>query len=107
MLHKFWKQQQSVAASGKLSIGGKFSVAVTNKYAIGLKGNETLIKLDNGIQVSMMLETVLCPIKTKLNKQTKRKTKNPQQNKTTPQRARDIQVKFRHYTDKPVNIKGL
>ena len=53
-------------------------------------GNETFIKLENGTQVNMMLEAVLCPIK---KKQT--------------ERARGIQVQFRDYTDKPVTIKGL
>lgn len=88
-LHKFCKQQQSIATSGKLFIRGKFSVAVINEYAINLKGNETFIKLDNGTQASMILEAVLCPIKKNTEK------------------ARDIQVKFRDYTQKPVTIKGL
>lgn len=43
-LHKFRKQQQSVATSGKLFRGGKFGVAVTNKYTTSLKGKETFIK---------------------------------------------------------------
>lgn len=52
-----------IATSGKLFIEGNLSVAVIIEYAMSLKRNETFIKLDNGTQVSTMLEVVLCAIK--------------------------------------------
>lgn len=48
------------------------------------------MKLDNGTQVSVMLEAVWYAIK-----------------KTNNQKAKGIKVKFRDYADKPFTINGL